>query len=223
MYSVPKQLYLGGSGIITPNNPTRDNEHAWIIESECDQIHVKSESIEIKVCCDHFNIDRRKYSGSAEINTVIDRSTFIVKFFANGNVTSAEFVIHWSCYYPAYNQTGNEGILWLGNYDNDEELKWNINSNCSSILLVSTHFDIEQRHDFLTIAGREYTGSGAIETIIEGSSFVATFNSDDIKTATGCIVLWSCLTRDIELQKGIYLVEVIVYFSSFMNVFKEYQ
>ena len=149
-----------------------------------------SDSLEAETCCDHLYVAGIEYSGSAVINTVLDGSTFFVVFSANESVT-AGFIIYWSCY--SYFQTGIEGKLLLVIYDTlYEVIEWSINSNCSAIHLVSTHFDIEEGYDFLSMAGKEYTGTGPIDTIVEGSSFVATFNSDETQTATGFTILWSC-------------------------------
>lgn len=211
------------------NNYTNQYEYAWFIESDCDNIHVKSNLFQTEACCYYLKIAQIEYNGDAELNTVIEGSSFLAKFSSDENFVSVDFHIYWSCYYSVYNQTGSEGILWIGNYDNEEEIEWIIDSDCSSIHLMSTHFDIEEGYDFLVIlpihydimfdiiqfeeeygflsmasqfeeeydflsmASQEYTGTGHIDATVEGSSFVAIFNSDDIHTATGFTILWSCL------------------------------
>ena len=172
------------------NNYPDNYEQGWSIKSECDNIHVISEIFQTQSCCAHMKIAEVKYTGNDAINTVIDSSSFVAVFSSDGIETLSEFVIHWSCY--VYNQTGSEGILWLGEYGNNEEIIWNINSECSSIHLQSTHFDTERGWDILVIANQEYSGSDAINTIIDGPLFVATFISDFGSTATGFTILWSC-------------------------------
>ena len=87
---------------------------------------------------------------------------------------------------------GSYGVIELGEYDNDQRHDWHVDSDCSSIHLVSTHFDIEGCCDLLTIAGLEFSGSPVINRVIEGSSFVATFTSDGSVTRSGFTILWSC-------------------------------
>ena len=97
-------------------------------------------------------------------------------------------------------------------YKDNDEFGWYIDSDCSAIHVVSTHFDTHQGYDFqsdqpyndeLTIAGREFSGSAVIDLIIDESSFVATFKANEWGTATGFTVLWSCFDGPIERQNGI--------------------
>lgn len=188
---------VGTSGVIELNNNinniNNNYAYAWSINSECDQIYIKSESFEAESPFDQLNIAGKKYSGSAIINTVIDGSTFSAVLSSENNVTSAEFVINWSC--QTYNQTGSEGILWLGLYDDNEEIEWNIDSDCYAIHLVSTHFSTTENDDILTIDTKQYSGfeEYTVNQVIHDSSFVAYFTSDFSNRYTGFTIFWSCI------------------------------
>ena len=163
-----------------------------MIESECDRIHIKSEPFERSSGDFHLNIAGVEYVDHAGINTVIDASSFQAVFSSGRNASLNQYLLHWSCYF--HSQSGREGELWLGRYGNNEEIEWDINSDCLNIHLVSKYFDTEEGYDILRIDGRGYSGSGSIDQIINGSAFVATFISDRSETRTGFNVLWSCLT-----------------------------
>ena len=164
----------------------------------------------------HFSylISLVEYTGSA-INTCIDGSSFNAAFTSNENFTFASFVIHWSCY--SFRQTGSEGTLFLGKYRNNDHIEWHVDSDCTAIHLVSTHFDIHEMDwyggDLLTISGHEFTGTLVTSTtkvvinlILDDSSFVATFTSnieqhseeyffvpeDNSSERRGFNVMWSC-------------------------------
>ena len=87
-------------------NYDNDYNHEWHIFSECDQIHVVSESFETEGCCDHLTIAGVEYNGNDVINTVIDSDRFVAVFTSDGSITSTGFVIHWSCHFSTIHQTG---------------------------------------------------------------------------------------------------------------------
>ena len=183
------------------NNFPQTNEQVWMINSECAQIYVLSQFLNMESCCSHLKIADQKYTGSEIINTVIDRPSFSAVFTPNENVGSVEFLINWFCY--SYSQRGTAGILWLGVYDSNEEIEWSINSECAAIQIESTRFNTESDADFLSIGNKKYSGSAIIDQIIDGASFVAKFTSDSRKSASGFTVYWSCYSGVIEHQNGI--------------------
>ena len=192
----------------------RYSTYAWDIQSDCRQIHVSSESLQGDTCA-HLNIAGIEYTGDAVINTVIEQAKFSVMF--SDEYSFAEIEIHWFC---RFNQTGSVGVLWLGSYDNNEDIEWKIESDCSAIHLVSTHFDTEEDFDFLRISDEhKYSGSTVVDQIIDTSSFVATFTSDRYGTASGFNVIWECYLDPIQRQNGMKFNSYAIGFCGSASIF----
>ena len=226
MKTLSKHADLGISGIITLRRNLNDNDHLWSIESECEHIHLQSDSLQSDSCCEGWRIIGIDDSGGAFINAIIDGSKFQVVFSASDKETSLDLVLNWSCYF--YRQSGPEGMLFVDRYANNIDIQWNITSDCSAIILQSTEFDLTSDY-VLTIADIEYTGYTAINKIIRGPSFIATFSqnhgssygfclSDDSYSYNyfnydgekntlfnGFTVMWSCFVAPFEKQNGIAL------------------
>ena len=142
--------------MIELNNYDNDYDHEWHIASECEQIHVVSEYFATEGCCDQLTImgghgmvtdvsptmGYWAFSGEDVVDIIVDGSGFMAVFSSDGSITSTGFRIHWSCYVGTIHQTGTYGVIELGEYDNDHDVEWHIDSDCAAVHLVSTHFEI---------------------------------------------------------------------------------
>ena len=72
-------------------------------------------------------------------------------------------------------------------------MEWPIAADCASVAVASTVFDTEERYDFVTIQGVQYSGGNAIDTTVPAGNFVVKFNSDGSSTKGGFTLLWRCL------------------------------
>ena len=175
--------------------------HVWDINSDCDQIEILSELFQTEACCDVLNIAETNYSGRSVIDTLVDGPKFQAIFSSNEDISSSRFIINWSCY--SYNQTGEEGILMVDQYEhknNDKhDIEWNVHSNCPAVHLVSSYFETKAVFDILTIFGEEFSGSTQIDTVVN-SSFIATFKSGC--GGNGFKIIWSCYMGGYEKQYG---------------------
>ena len=77
------------------------------------------------------------------------------------------------------------------NYENNEDLQWTIDANCSMVNLVSTSFETESGSDYVTIAGDRFEGSDPIRITVPDSTIVH-FHSDDAETKAGFVLDWTC-------------------------------
>ena len=84
------------------------------------------------------------------------------------------------------------GEIGLSNYGNNESHEWQINAECDTVKVKSSHFDIEQDFDFLIIDGTKYTGKTPIKQTVEKKSFVVSFTSDHNNTNLGFSLQWKC-------------------------------
>jgi len=83
------------------------------------------------------------------------------------------------------------GTIELLHYDSNLSLTWEIESNCSSVVIYSTTFSTEQDYDFLTIESSQYSGSTEIYQHVP-STFTVTFTSDHSVQFTGFVLQWQC-------------------------------
>ena len=77
-------------------------------------------------------------------------------------------------------------------YENNEDLTWEISTGCENVELASELFDVEQGYDFVTIEGDSYTGYGYLVREVP-PNFTLSFRSDSSQTGPGFIFNWYCV------------------------------
>ena len=82
------------------------------------------------------------------------------------------------------------GQIIHGNYENNENIEWPVNSDCESVHILSTMF-ATVGYDKVTIDGKEYSGKTEINQIVP-TNFTVYFNSDYSETDDGFILNWNC-------------------------------
>ena len=89
--------------------------------------------------------------------------------------------------------SGQSGVIEMKNYQNDEFHRWEINSTCDQVRIMSSVFETEYNFDFLQINDKNYTGENiTIHQIINESFFVVQFTSNDNQTRSGFKLNWEC-------------------------------
>ena len=125
---------------------------------------------------------------------------FDAKFTSTELITKStcKFFIDWKC----TPQLGREGFIELIDYDNYQQVHWEIQSECENILVDSKIFVTVVYRDYLIIGGVEYSGERNISQIIKKSDFVADFYSDKQYREKSFRLNWSCLIDPFEKQNG---------------------
>ena len=77
-------------------------------------------------------------------------------------------------------------------YELDENIVWQVNTNCTNVEIKSAAFAIEDGWDFLRIEDETYTGNDVIDQQVP-ANFEVTFTSDEMITDTGFILDWNCI------------------------------
>ena len=108
----------------------------------------------------------------------------------------------WAAISASRVQEGRSGTIVLTNYGNDHNQEWNVESECESVHITSTHFSTEGGYDHLTIDEESYSGTVEISQIV-GSAFTVVFSSDQSVTNTGFSLLWSCYDDVDQLPAGL--------------------
>ena len=88
--------------------------------------------------------------------------------------------------------TGSEGTIDHIDYENNENVTWTFETDCDSVELNSSFFELESGYDMLTIAGVEHTGSTPVSQTVELGSFVMNFYSDSSVAQGGFSLIWAC-------------------------------
>ena len=87
------------------------------------------------------------------------------------------------------------GSIELNDYENDHDHEWIVESDCDQVRILSERFDTEPGFDHVTINGEVYSGSDAIDQVVDQSDFSVMFLSDGSVTGTGFVLLWSCYAQ----------------------------
>lgn len=86
-------------------------------------------------------------------------------------------------------------MIKLQDYQNNEDITWSVYSDCKSVRIKSTFFEIERNFDYVTIDDtKSYTGSPIIDTI-GSTNFTVAFRSDYFTTKKGFVLNWNCLSQ----------------------------
>ena len=118
---------------------------------------------------------------------------FTVNFSSDGSITSTGFRLYWSCGTSPV-QTGSSGAIELGHYDNNHDITWTVESDCTGgVHVYSTYFNTESVYDQVTIGGNSYSGADVVIDLEMPNSFIVSFTSDESITDTGFNINWECI------------------------------
>jgi len=126
----------------------------WTIDSNCNQVQIRSDFFDTEGGYDYLWIDDQRYSGSVRIDQVVGQSA-VISFSSNHIVNRSGFVLRWSC----YAQQGTAGTISLENYENNQHLVWRVESDCHRVRILSTHFHTQPGHDYVQIDHQDYHGN----------------------------------------------------------------
>ena len=85
------------------------------------------------------------------------------------------------------------GEIKLHYYENNEDRKWPVYSDCKLVRIRSTLFQTEKEYDYLTIGKTVYSGKTKIDRILS-TNFTVGFSSDNKRTDKGFVLNWECLS-----------------------------
>ena len=176
------------------------NSVRWLVESVCaNGVSITSGDFEIDSDSALLDINGTRFDGADAINMSTGKH-FTALFSSNKLISEGDnnFVIDWKC----NPQIGREGLIEVLNYENNQNVRWEVESDCTNIHVVSQFFATEEYGDYVIINGQTYSGEVNISQIITRSNFVADFHSDEINTNMGLRLNWFCLTGPFEEQTG---------------------
>lgn len=92
-------MFVGTSGVIELSQYENHHYQTWIVQADCDQVHVESVYFDTEQCCDHLTIENETYSGSISISQMVPGS-FALSFSSDNFQTHSGFALQWMCLIP---------------------------------------------------------------------------------------------------------------------------
>ena len=83
------------------------------------------------------------------------------------------------------------GVITHTNYSRDEEISWEIESDCESVHIFSNIFKTEKDIDIVRINDKTYSGEISINEVIR-SNFSVSFDPQMYRTEFGFMLEWRC-------------------------------
>mgnify|MGYP000472821310 CR=1 FL=1 len=91
-----RQRQVGRNGVIELHDYENDHDMRWIVDSDCEAVHIQSVFFDTEAGYDQVNIGGQLYSGITEIDKILE-SSFTVLFTYDGSVTRSGFQLIWEC------------------------------------------------------------------------------------------------------------------------------
>ena len=143
----------------------------WIVQSGCSNgVSITSKVVELESDSTFLEINGTRLVGNYSFS-IHGGKHFNAKFTSPELISAnnISFGIEWKC----TPQSGQKGCIELINYENRQDVHWEIQSDCENILVASQFFATEEYYDYLIIGGVKYSGELNMSQIITKSDFVA--------------------------------------------------